>query len=295
MGLAIETNDNYSTKGADSCIKCHDEDNDVPIFPIFKTKHAQMADPNSPFANKQCESCHGAGKRHIETAKDDENKIIGTIYSFKDNDPTDVDTLNKQCLVCHKQGARVFWEGGAHQINDIKCVNCHIIHSAQDNVLSLTKQNTVCFTCHKKIRADTLKRSTHPLRQGRMNCADCHESHGDINEFSLITARINDTCYSCHAEKRGPVLWPHEPVVEDCTICHSPHGSNHAKLLKSRPTFLCKQCHSPQGHPSLAPSGTALPNGSFSQFGKFLTTKGCINCHINIHGSNHPSGVKFIR
>ena len=38
---------------------------------------------------------------------------------------------------------------------------------------------------------------------------------------------LNDTCYDCHAEFRGPYLWEHAPVPEDCSNCHDPHGSNH--------------------------------------------------------------------
>ena len=40
----------YSQKGADTCIKCHDEDSEYPVFDIFKTKHAMKADPRTPFA-----------------------------------------------------------------------------------------------------------------------------------------------------------------------------------------------------------------------------------------------------
>jgi predicted CXXCH cytochrome family protein len=50
----------------------------------------------------------------------------------------------------------------------------------------------------------------------------------------LLEATVNDTCYQCHAEKRGPFLWEHAPVREDCTNCHSPHGSTQPSLLKAR-------------------------------------------------------------
>ncbi len=43
---------------------------------------------------------------------------------------------------------------------------------------------------------------------------------------------MNETCYTCHADKRGPFLWEHQPVNEDCTNCHTPHGSNITPLLK---------------------------------------------------------------
>ena len=59
----------------------------------------------------------------------------------------------------------------------------------------------------------------------------------------LAQLTLNDNCYTCHAEKRGPFLWEHEPSSEDCGICHRPHGSLHPALLTSRPPLLCQQCH----------------------------------------------------
>ena len=32
----------------------------------------------------------------------------------------------------------------------------------------------------------------------------------------LKEASVNDNCYKCHAEKRGPFLWEHPPVRENC-------------------------------------------------------------------------------
>ncbi|NOZ52336.1 MAG: DmsE family decaheme c-type cytochrome [Gammaproteobacteria bacterium] len=285
----------YTEKGADTCIKCHDEDNEVPILPIFKTKHGRGADRNTPFAALQCESCHGPGAAHAKQARKEGAKLSGSIIHFGVDSVTSVEQQNKQCLSCHENAAGAGWFGSQHESNDVACARCHQTHVAEDTVLVKDKQKTVCFTCHKRQRADIYKRSSHPLRFGSMACTACHDAHGSFAPSALIKATVNETCYTCHAEKRGPVLWPHAPVVEDCTLCHQAHGSNHAALLLHRAVFLCKQCHSPQGHPSLAPSQTALPDGTFRAFGKFLVGKNCLNCHSAIHGSNHPSGVKFLR
>jgi DmsE family decaheme c-type cytochrome len=79
----------------------------------------------------------------------------------------------------------------------------------------------------------------------------------------LSKPTVNQTCYSCHAEKRGPVLWEHAPVAEDCALCHSPHGSVRQALLVKTPPLLCQQCHSAAGHPSVA--RTAGPAGGRRQ------------------------------
>jgi len=56
--------------------------------------------------------------------------------------------------------------------------------------------------------------------------------------------------------------------------------------------LLCQQCHSQIGHPSVAFTTQGLPNANPSGF---LLAGSCMNCHSQVHGSNHPSGVKLMR
>jgi len=44
----------------------------------------------------------------------------------------------------------------------------------------------------------------------------------------------------------------------------------------------------------VAYTGAALPGGGGGG-AAFLLAGGCINCHSQVHGSNHPSGVKLMR
>jgi DmsE family decaheme c-type cytochrome len=121
-----------------------------------------------------------------------------------------------------------------------------------------------------------------PLREGKLTCTNCHNPHGSASDAMLKEASINDNCYKCHAEKRGPFLWEHPPVRENCLNCHEAHGSNLEYLLKVQRPRLCQDCHS-IGHASQSP----LVNTAFN--------RSCNNCHSQIHGSNHPSGVLFQR
>ena len=41
------------------------------------------------------------------------------------------------------------------------------------------------------------------------------------------------------AEKRGPFLWEHAPVVENCTNCHTPHGSANAVAAQGARAAIC--------------------------------------------------------
>ena len=124
-------------------------------------------------------------------------------------------------------------------------------------------------------------------------CSDCHTPHGTTAQKQLVRATINETCFECHAEKRGPMLWEHEPVTEDCSLCHAPHGSTNTGMLKLRGPILCQSCHSQQGHPSFAYGPQGLPGGSSPATA--LALGNCTNCHTQVHGSNHPSGSSLTR
>jgi DmsE family decaheme c-type cytochrome len=115
---------------------------------------------------------------------------------------------------------------------------------------------------------------------------------------NLKKPTLNETCYTCHAEKRGPFLWEHAPASEDCGNCHTPHGSNHPKLLISRVPQLCQSCHIAGFHTSDAYAGPDYSNPV--PFGAAVMERqagamGCLNCHFEVHGSNHPGGARFTR
>jgi predicted CXXCH cytochrome family protein len=89
-------------------------------------------------------------------------------------------------------------------------------------------------------------------------------------------------------------LFEHRPVTEDCTNCHTPHGSNITPLLKFRPPFLCQGCHDAT-HASESPVGrnaAGIQGGLNTTNGPSTTNVGraCMNCHVQIHGSNSPAG-----
>lgn len=274
-------------KDIDTCVGCHDAENEYPIFPIFKTKHGVTADSRTPFAedSKQCESCHGPGGGHTKSKK----KRNGTIIAFGKNVWTPIKDQNEKCLACHQTHQRIEWKGSTHEFNNLACASCHKIHVAKDPILDRQEQARVCLTCHINKQAKFFQASHHPVREGQMACTECHNVHGENGSGLLVKTLAREKCISCHAEKRGPYLWEHAPAAEDCTLCHDPHGANQPALLKKRPPQLCQECHSPAGHPSASYDGSKLPASAF------LGAKGCLNCHSAVHGSNHPSGVTLLR
>jgi DmsE family decaheme c-type cytochrome len=273
--------------GADICSECH-EDKFEQILP---SKHAQMSDLRTPFAKRGCETCHGAGEAHALSEGQDFTGI--TAYGIGSRSPAE--KQNKVCLSCHQDTGRMHWQGSAHEAADVACTSCHLIHQP-DGVLHKAKESDVCTACHTKVRADLHKASAHPVRQGQITCTDCHSPHGSVGPKSLEAWTVNQNCYQCHAEKRGPFLWEHEPVTEECTACHTPHGSNNPAMLQRRPPMLCQQCHQVIGGAGGGLAGHI--NDSYEWGGggtRFLLGESCLNCHSQVHGSNHPSGAALQR
>jgi DmsE family decaheme c-type cytochrome len=290
----------FAEKGEVTCMKCHD---DNAVLGILKTPHAVKGDAHSPFAQHACESCHGASPEHVKarTPAGERRPPPAVIFSGPAVSP--VAEQNATCLNCHTGGLRKAWEGSPHQGNQVACVNCHTLHVAKDPLLTKATQPEKCFTCHAQQRAESFQYSHHPIREGKVVCSDCHNPHGSRGPRQLAELTVNQTCYNCHADKRGPMLFEHEPVREDCMLCHTPHGSNEARLLKQREPFLCISCHMNAGGPPSSSSGMValgqtltvqnfIKNGANSAHGG---GRGCENCHVQVHGSNSPNGSALIR
>jgi DmsE family decaheme c-type cytochrome len=240
-----------------------------------------------------CESCHGPGSKHILTPSDRDQ-----IIAFTRDSNTPVETMNQMCLACHRGGERIYWSGSIHERQDLACSDCHNPMAAQSPRALLAEKSVsqVCLKCHPTQRSEFRKRSHMPVLEGKVACSDCHQPHGSSTDPLLRTESVNVLCTGCHAEKRGPFIWEHAPVVESCLNCHHPHGSNHEALLVAPAPYLCNRCHGDVGsfgHPNDLLVGGNLANGARPD--ERLLNRGCVNCHAQIHGSNHPSGARFHR
>jgi hypothetical protein len=55
-----------------------------------------------------------------------------------------------------------------------------------------------------------------------------------------------------------------------------------------RAPFLCQQCHEPTSHRATVPANGTVAGTSPTLQQAVIMARGCVNCHTNIHGSNHP-------
>src|SRR5262245_4642454 len=233
---------------------------------------------------QRCESCHKGAAQHAQTRMEGNEDKPPSLKHLK---PA---AINQTCLSCHNSGHQANWEGSLHDRRNLSCTSCHSVHDFKSLRANLKTERDpeTCYTCHQAIRAKELRTSHHPVREGKISCASCHDPH-DSTKPKMVSANwVNEKCLECHTEKRGPFLWEHAPVRENCLNCHDPHGSNHDKLLVAKQPFLCQRCHLNTRHPgtfydgSNALTGTSVSNRAVEH--------ACKNCHQNVHGSNAPSG-----
>jgi len=271
--VAFTTTTSAETRvGSETCVECHDDVGET----FATTAHGRVGFAEGDKA-AGCEDCHGAGKRH---ADGDETAILNPATAANHE-------AAEACLSCHAGNAAGHWADSAHEDVGVGCADCHTVHApwSEHPAGSNRLVTDSCLGCHNDMRKHLHQRSSHPLRDGQMSCASCHSPHGSTAEAAVAATTTNDKCYECHADKRGPYLFEHAPVREDCSTCHNPHGSNQTMLLTASPPRLCQSCHLFGHHQTVPGQPTQVWNQNRS----------CVNCHPRIHGSNHPSGVIFMR
>jgi DmsE family decaheme c-type cytochrome len=217
-----------------------------------------------------CESCHGPGKAHVEGG--------GDVTKIRRLGKMGTKEVDDTCLGCHA-GAHPNFDRSPHAKANVGCLSCHSVHASETpEHLLKAEQPKLCFQCHTDTKPAFDMPFHHPVNEGAVSCSDCHDPHGTFGNNNLkSTADQNAICTKCHAETRGPFVYEHAAVkAEGCVGCHSPHGSQNARML-NMPTIntLCNQCHSPVAAGTV--HGMANASAEISP---------CTSCHTYIHGSN---------
>jgi predicted CXXCH cytochrome family protein len=159
------------------------------------------------------------------------------------------------CVMCHeKEGqeyklsthARIHIKDDTTGAED--CEICHgpgSIHAdasgGTNNIINPKRDPEICFTCHTDKRMQFRLPYHHPVLEGKMSCTDCHDPHGiDVLPWTATSDNpVNEVCFKCHADKRGPYIWEHDAMQDGFTSCHQVHGSVNDKMLIARDLNLC--------------------------------------------------------
>ena len=104
--------------GQEVCAACHEE----AVKGFSSNPHTKLAEMHGK-TGATCESCHGAGKAHVDGGGD-----VTKIFNPAKATAKDVDA---KCLSCH-QGQHANFERTAHGENNVSCLGCHSIHKSED-------------------------------------------------------------------------------------------------------------------------------------------------------------------
>lgn len=207
------------------------------------------------------------------------------------------------CITCHEKEGRQFKNSTHARISlpekYAKAQGCEMCHGAgslhvdaddkdkKKFIINPKKNPSACFACHLDKKAEFQLPYHHPVMEGKMSCADCHNPHGEeVRPWSATTLKdINEACFKCHKEQRGPFVWEHEALRDGCTTCHKVHGSIHEKMLLVRDSNLCLRCHTQADFPVIGKRnhGTNLTQGTCFSAG----------CHTAVHGSNFDDHLRY--
>ncbi|TFH28366.1 MAG: hypothetical protein E4H00_08765, partial [Myxococcales bacterium] len=188
---------------------------------------------------------------------------------------------------------------------NVGCESCHgpaSVHvesgGERRTIVNPSKTPEACFTCHQNTRGDFALPNAHPATAGplaltsaKITCNDCHEPHSGSAQRGggVQLANERELCVSCHVAQRGPWVFEHEALREGCTVCHSPHGSVNAAMLRERDSSVCTKCHFQE---QTAP-GAILFGGR--DHTTLLGRGSCFSggCHEAVHGSQVSSSLRF--
>lgn len=251
--------------GSETCATCHEE----VVKGFANNPHTKMALMHGS-SGVTCENCHGPGKAHVDGGGD-----VSKIFDPAKAAPK---LVTEKCLACHA-GAHPDFERSPHAKAGLSCGSCHSVHKgSEETALLKAPQPSLCYQCHSEQKAQFNMPIHHKVNEGVVKCSDCHDVHGSFQAANLkTTADQSAICTKCHTDVRGPFVYEHAPVkAEGCSACHTPHGSQNARLLNMpNVNVLCNQCH------SAVALGTVHGQGQGSS-----DSVPCTSCHTYIHGSN---------
>lgn len=258
-----------------TCADCHDE----VVAGMTHSIHMRIQPFEVQGRAVGCVGCHGDGTAHMDEG---DPSLIRTFQTADDI---------QACVTCHNAKGEGLheWSASTHAMEGVSCLECHSVHQAKNPLDS-------CKGCHAEVYAQLQLPSHHPVREGKMTCVSCHNPHRSTEAQLNTDMRVNDLCYECHQSKEGPFIFEHEPVVEDCRLCHTPHGAVANNLLTANEPMLCLQCHelhfhaglvSPEGEVEIGGTARENPAGIYSMNRAFTTD--CSTCHSQIHGTDLPS------
>jgi len=243
------------------CRECHEQQ----VLAALQGPHAAEIS----FGVRFCAACHGDLTQHLATGEATGLRGPAALAGLA------ATQRNQACLTCHDT-QWPGWTSSAHgRSQDVSCWSCHAnAWHIEPTTPAARRGAGLCASCHEEQVQEFRRVYHHPVPEGRMSCAACHDVHDATPAGSQDTSK---RCLGCHAEFAGPYIFPHRAMDDGCTACHTPHGSVNRSLLTTAGNAVCLTCHLQSNFPGIGkiPHNVSLGGGAT-----------CVNCHSEVHGSN---------
>ena len=152
----------------------------------------------------------------------------------------------KAALAGRPSAARTEERAGSHE-SDMRGPGSTIPNPDREKVPTAEPASCSTADCHAAVKR--FAKVHPPVDQDQ--CDLCHEPKARATPFEAglrhefqRAAGNADLCYECH-DCLDEEAYVHKPVEQGlCVLCHDPHGSERASLLRVEPDrTLCQQCH----------------------------------------------------
>jgi DmsE family decaheme c-type cytochrome len=169
----------FTPEGTDRCLFCHGGES---MTLMAETAHGNPANPDAPYAQKGCESCHGPGSLHVSRARG--GRGFPALIRFGSD--RQVTEQTEACIDCHAKDMGELegmeWAGSAHDVDKMTCVSCHQMHIVGSPLEDQTRQRESCAHCHEKQIANHRRFESAGIVFDKLSCYDCHDVHQLIRE-----------------------------------------------------------------------------------------------------------------
>ena len=238
----------FTERGAEQCLLCHFQEQ---VVEVRKTPHGDRTNPQAPFAQHECESCHGPGSAHVSQSMRGDGRP--PMIQFGRAGHTPLRLQSDTCLACHNKHEDGFadleWRRMLHRRGGT-CSDCHTVHSEVQLLNSTANEISACLACHDKAggAAPLINWAGSMHANDQVSCRSCHTVHVAGSMLKDLHAQTGN-CASCHADADisiGAIAWQdsvHANSELACADCHTVHTEYNVLRDRAAQTEVCYACH----------------------------------------------------
>ena len=265
----------------DECVACHED----VVKGFAKSSHGRTFAADKDYQGSSCTSCHTDAREHAESGGDKKPLSLTKGATAE---------ANASCLSCHAgHKKQALWEGSAHQLAGLKCASCHDVHKMHIGTPEQQKTLPGRDRDHEEVPRVPRRPAGEPAPA--FEPPDARRADG----VHLLPQPARDGGREAHRPglgERALLLLPpeHAGPLPLGALAGARGLPAPATARTARTT---RRCSRPASRSSASP---ATSRGGTRRWPGYPAAiwqgnKACLNCHQNIHGSNHPSGPLFQR